>query len=83
MKKPATQPPGYDDERQPRYFRKEAWLNSPLSIARFWGSCTYNGAHYEVDPLSEDLCREDEARARRLAYTEADKATVRSKYLKK
>jgi hypothetical protein len=71
----------FNDARQPRYFLREAWLTSPLSVARFWGRCTYNGAHYEVDELSEDLCREDEAKARRAAYTAADRATIKAKRL--
>jgi hypothetical protein len=82
MKKPAKQKAShYDDSRHPLYFPRDQWLNSQLSIARHWGACTYNGVRYEVDELTEDLCREDVALARRTAYTDADKATIRAKYL--
>ena len=26
------------------------WINSQLSIARFYGACTLNGKHYIFDP---------------------------------
>lgn len=42
----------YDQERNPPYFSRAYWLNSPLSTARFWGACTYNGVGYEVDELT-------------------------------
>jgi hypothetical protein len=71
----------YDNAKNPLYFSSEYWLNSPLSITRYWGACTYNGVRYEVDELTEDLCREDVALARRKAYTPADLATIRAKYL--
>lgn len=84
MSKPKKQPAPrvYDDSRQPRVILRDVWLNSPLSITRFWGRCTYNGADYEVDELTEDLCREDVAKERRAAYTKEDLATIKAKYLK-
>ena len=43
MKKKAPTPAKYDDAKNPLYFGLDYWLNSPLSITRFWGCCTYNG----------------------------------------
>lgn len=42
--------------------------NSQLSIARFYGGCTFNGAHYVVVPVGSDgdwkLVRSDVLKAR-------------------
>ena len=81
MKASKIKPAAYDDARQPAYFPRLQWLNSPLSIARHWGCCTYNGARYEVDELTDDLCRQDVAKARREAYTAEDLATIKAKHL--
>jgi hypothetical protein len=37
------------------------WLNSQLSIARFYGSCTFNGHTYVIDETDPDkpLVRQD------------------------
>lgn len=64
----------------PDFFPRAQWLNSPFSVARFYGACTYNGVRYEVDELTEDLCRADVALQRRQNYTPADLATIKAKY---
>lgn len=28
----------------------ETWMNSPLSVARFYGECNLNGKVYQLDP---------------------------------
>ena len=49
------------------------WMNSHLSIARFFGGCTFNGAHYSIATNEEGhpLVRSDvvkrEAKERRAA----------------
>jgi hypothetical protein len=70
----------YDESKNPAFFSRDNWLNSPLSTARFWGACTYNGVHYEVDELTGDLCREDVAFERRSNYTAAQLATIKARY---
>lgn len=39
--------------------RIRGWRMSQLSIARFYGGCMFNGAHYVIDPITDDLVRED------------------------
>lgn len=75
--------PAYNDAKTPPYFIRESWLNSQLSIARFGGACTFNGARYEVDELTGDLCREDVATARRKAYSPEDLAVIKTKRMQK
>lgn len=36
-------------KREPRRISYEAWMNSHLSIARFYGGCRINGAEYVLD----------------------------------
>lgn len=35
------------------------WLNSQLSIAKYYGGMTYNGVHYQIDYDTGDLVRSD------------------------
>lgn len=35
------------------------WLNSQLSVAKYYGGCTYNGVKYVVVPATADLVRFD------------------------
>lgn len=35
------------------------WLNSQLSVAKYYGGCTYNGVEYVVVPSTADLVRFD------------------------
>lgn len=37
----------------------EYWLNSPFSIARFYGGCVIQGKKFMVDPDTNYLVRED------------------------
>ena len=39
-----------------------------------------NGVGYEVDELTNDLCREDEAKRRRLAYTPEQLTIIKAKH---
>jgi hypothetical protein len=71
----------YDPDKNPPFFPVEMWLNSPLSVTRFFGACTYNGVSYVVDELTEDLCREDVIAERRAAYTPEDLAKIKAKYM--
>lgn len=70
----------YDNERNPPFWPLLQWLHSPLSLTRFYGACCYNGVRYEIDELTEDLCRQDVMQQRRAAYTPADLATIRAKH---
>lgn len=58
------------DERTPE--RIYGWLDSQLSIARYYGGCEYNGASYVIDWWADGhpLVREDVLRGER----KADKA---------
>lgn len=38
----------------PKRIPYDTWINSQLSIARFYGGCTLNGVQYELD---YDNCR--------------------------
>jgi hypothetical protein len=71
----------YDPDKNPPFIPVEHWLNSPMSIARFYGACTYNGVHYEICELTNDLCREDVMAERRAAYTPEDLAKIKAKYM--
>lgn len=48
----------------------DVWLNSHLSIARFYGGCTIKGHRYVVDAITNELVRQDvlkrEAKQRRI-----------------
>lgn len=33
--------------------------NSQLSIARYYGGCTYNGRHYVYMPMTDEIIRDD------------------------
>ena len=44
---------------------KDVWLNSQLSIARYYGGININGRAYMVVPPLNDLVRADYARAYR------------------
>ena len=79
-KKKQKTPVVYDETKTPPYFKRDYWLNSHLSIVRYYGACNFNGVRYELDELTEDLCREDVAKARRAAYTKQDLATIKAKY---
>ncbi len=35
------------------------WLNSQLSVAKYYGGITYNGVHYQIDYDTGDLVRSD------------------------
>lgn len=55
------------------------WLNTQLSIARFYGGCTYNGASYAIDwneegqPLVRtDVLAKEKKAARKKAKEAAD-----------
>lgn len=39
---------------EPKRIPYDQWINSQLSIARFYGGCTVNGVKYELD---YDNCR--------------------------
>jgi hypothetical protein len=64
----------FDDAKQPRYFPAAQWQESSLAVAAHRGHCFYNGARYELDAPSGDLCRADEAAARRAARQPAEAA---------
>lgn len=34
---------------QPKRIPYDTWANSPLSIAKYYGGCTYNGVKYTLD----------------------------------
>ena len=64
------------------------WLNTQLSIARFYGGCTYNGASYAIafneegQPLVRtDVLAKEKKAARKKAKEAADaeKEAVRKK----
>ena len=55
------------------------WLNTQLSIARFYGGCTYNGASYDIawneegQPLVRtDVLAKEKKAARKKAKEAAD-----------
>ena len=33
------------------------WINSQLSVARFYGGINYNGASYVIEPKTNDLVK--------------------------
>lgn len=37
----------------------DCWLNSQLSVAKYYGGCDYNGVKYVVVPQTVDLVRFD------------------------
>lgn len=49
------------------------WVDSQLSVARFYGGLTYNGHRYEIDERGV-LVRSDVLAARRKADRKAQKA---------
>ena len=65
----------------PEFFPYEDWINSQLSVARFYGCCEYNGEDYTIDMDTGDLvknsfmkqyvkkCKAD--RLKKSAYTQA------------
>lgn len=36
-------------DNKPKRIPYDTWINSQLSIARFYGGCTFNGVKYELD----------------------------------
>ncbi len=54
-------PPIFDDngapEPLPDYFGYDFWVNSQLSVARFFGGCELNGTKYVVDMDTGDLVK--------------------------
>ena len=54
-------PPIFDDngapEPLPDYFGYDFWVNSQLSVARFFGGCEFNGTKYVVDMDTGDLVK--------------------------
>lgn len=56
------------------------WLNSQLSIARYYGGCTYNGASYIIDEQDPDqpLVRQDVLTAELKAAKAAEAARRKS-----
>ncbi len=52
------------------------WLNTQLSIARYYGGCTYSGHRYVIDHSDPDepLVRADVLRAEQAAKAKAAKA---------
>lgn len=64
------------------------WLNTQLSIARFYGGCTYNGASYDIawneegQPLvrTDVLAKEKKAsRKKAKESSDAEKSDARKK----
>lgn len=53
------------------------WLDTQLSIARYYGSCTYQGHSYQIDMQDPDrpLVRQDVLAAEAKARKEAAKAS--------
>lgn len=43
----------------PFVMNPDYWLNSQLSIAKYYGGMTYNGVHYQIDYDTGDLVRSD------------------------
>ena len=52
-----------------------SWRNTQLSIARFFGACTFNGSRYVIAPEEdgEPLVREDVLKRERKARLNATK----------
>lgn len=52
------------------------WLNSQLSIARYYGGCTFQGHSYVIDPIRPDppLVRLDVLQREQKAAKESEKA---------
>ena len=42
----------------PDFLPYEYWINSQLSIARFYGGCTFDEHHYTVDEDTGDLVKD-------------------------
>ena len=40
--------------KEPKRIPYDSWINSQLSIVKYYGSCTFNGVRYELD---YDNCR--------------------------
>ena len=61
------------------------WIDSQLSVARYYGGCTYNGASYLIDMLDPDkpLVREDIYLAQLKAAKAADTAKRKAEMLKR
>lgn len=41
----------------PDFIVYEFWIDSQLSVARFYGGCQYNGEYYVIDLETGDLVR--------------------------
>lgn len=60
------------------------WMNSQLSIARFYGGCTYQGARYVInyDEPGNPLVRADIFAADHKATRDANRSALRAKAAK-
>ncbi len=50
-----------------------AWINSQLSIARFYGGLVLNGKEYFVEPESNDLVAKDSTPKKKKRKVEKDR----------
>ena len=51
---------------------------TPLSVARFYGGATVNGAAYEYIEATDELVRKDVAKMIRSAWRKRDKASAKA-----
>jgi hypothetical protein len=51
----------------------QAWINSQLSIARFYGGMTLNGKEYFVEPETNDLVAKTTVSKKKLRKAEKDR----------
>lgn len=48
-----------NEKKSPIVIKYDFWINSQMSIARFYGGLRYNGKDYTIDHESKDLIRDD------------------------